>query len=244
MTEQQWLASTDPQWLSSTDPAAMLRWMTAHPGGKGTVRWGGPFSIPSDRKLRLFACACALQIGAESLEAYGDEGERLVDPLAVAAAWCQAPHIPEQRAAVLREIFGNPFRPLPAYRSDDEEHSAAWLFNANVLAIAQGIYEGEECKRCRGHGYEVYYSATGGHGHCSDCGGAGRISIWNNQAAWDALHDSLVDAGCTSEHVLRHCRGEEPFPDLVRGMDDPYWRSLRGPHCKGCWLIDILLGKE
>jgi hypothetical protein len=39
------------------------------------------------------------------------------------------------------------------------------------------------------------------------------------------LADALEDAGCSSEEILGHCR--KP-----------------GPHVRGCWLLDLVLGKE
>ena len=39
------------------------------------------------------------------------------------------------------------------------------------------------------------------------------------------LADALEDAGCTNQEVLAHCRGEKP-------------------HVRGCWVVDLLLGKE
>ncbi len=39
------------------------------------------------------------------------------------------------------------------------------------------------------------------------------------------LANALEDAGCDNEEILRHCRGE-------------------GPHVRGCWVLDLLLGKE
>jgi len=39
------------------------------------------------------------------------------------------------------------------------------------------------------------------------------------------LADALEEAGCDSEEVLLHCRGD-------------------GPHVKGCWVVDAVLGKE
>jgi hypothetical protein len=39
------------------------------------------------------------------------------------------------------------------------------------------------------------------------------------------LADALEDAGCTNTDILTHCRG-------------------RGPHVPGCWVIDLILGKE
>ena len=38
------------------------------------------------------------------------------------------------------------------------------------------------------------------------------------------LADALEDAGCDDAHVLAHCRGD-------------------GPHVRGCWVVDLVLGK-
>jgi hypothetical protein len=38
------------------------------------------------------------------------------------------------------------------------------------------------------------------------------------------LADALLDAGCDSDSVLSHCRGD-------------------GPHVRGCWVVDGILGK-
>jgi hypothetical protein len=39
------------------------------------------------------------------------------------------------------------------------------------------------------------------------------------------LADALEDAGCGHADILAHCRGD-------------------GPHARGCWVVDLLLGKE
>jgi hypothetical protein len=39
------------------------------------------------------------------------------------------------------------------------------------------------------------------------------------------LADALMDAGCEDEQVISHCRGP-------------------GPHVRGCWVVDLVLGKE
>lgn len=39
------------------------------------------------------------------------------------------------------------------------------------------------------------------------------------------LADALQDAGCDDADVLEHCRGA-------------------GPHARGCWVVDLILGKE
>ena len=38
------------------------------------------------------------------------------------------------------------------------------------------------------------------------------------------LADALQNAGCANEEMLAHCRGE-------------------GPHARGCWVVDLVLGK-
>jgi len=39
------------------------------------------------------------------------------------------------------------------------------------------------------------------------------------------LADALMDAGCDHDDILGHCRGD-------------------GPHGRGCWVVDLVLGKE
>lgn len=39
------------------------------------------------------------------------------------------------------------------------------------------------------------------------------------------LADALQDAGCENADILAHCRGE-------------------GPHVRGCWVVDLVLGKQ
>jgi hypothetical protein len=43
--------------------------------------------------------------------------------------------------------------------------------------------------------------------------------------AMPILADALQDAGCDSDDVLAHCRGP-------------------GPHVRGCWVVDLVLGRE
>jgi hypothetical protein len=39
------------------------------------------------------------------------------------------------------------------------------------------------------------------------------------------LADSIQDAGCDHPEILTHCRGD-------------------GPHVRGCWVVDLVLGKS
>jgi hypothetical protein len=50
----------------------------------------------------------------------------------------------------------------------------------------------------------------------------------HDEAAFDRLPllaDALEDAGCTDTAILEHCRGP-------------------GPHVRGCWVVDLLLGRS
>jgi hypothetical protein len=87
------------------------------------------------------------------------------------------------QAELLRDLFGNPFRPIPM--------DPAWLRwgEGSVPKIAQAIYD----ERCFGD--------------------------------LPVLADALEDAGCTAMDILTHCRHP-------------------GEHVRGCWVIDLLLGKQ
>jgi hypothetical protein len=89
----------------------------------------------------------------------------------------------EQRG-LIRDVFGNPFRPSPPLRPA----VLAWN-DATVRRIAEGIYEDRAF---------------------------GRLPI---------LADALLDAGCEDEELPVHCRSE-------------------GPHVRGCWAVDLILGKS
>jgi hypothetical protein len=86
-----------------------------------------------------------------------------------------------EQAALLRDIFGNPFRPVTL--------NPAWL-TSDVLALARGIYDDRAFDRM------------------------------------PILADALQDAGCDNDDVLTHCR------------------DAALAHVRGCWVVDLVLGKS
>jgi hypothetical protein len=196
---------TEAEWLQSADLEPML----------GFLR-----DKASDRKLRLFAVACCRvwpidthadgadvptvvalaerwadgdgAAGAELHHIFADRNVHDHTPtgaVGLRASGFDAAHEfhaarlfekGEALATLLREIIGNPFRPVqipPPWRT------------SNVVGLAQAIYEERAFERM------------------------------------PILADALEDAGCTDADVLGHSRS-------------------RGPHVRGCWLVDLLLGKK
>jgi hypothetical protein len=86
-----------------------------------------------------------------------------------------------EHADLLRDIFGNPFRPVtlsPTWRTD------------TVLALARQMYDSRDF------------------------------------STMPILADALQDAGCDNDAILAHCRDASAI------------------HVRGCWVVDLVLGKE
>jgi hypothetical protein len=90
-------------------------------------------------------------------------------------------------AGLIRDIFGNPFRPVVVAPS---------CLTPQVVALAQAVYDQRELP-------------------------AGTLDV----AQLAVLADALEEAGCDNANLLTHLRGP-------------------GPHVRGCWAVDLLLGKE
>lgn len=330
---------TEAEWLAGTDPQQLLDVLTR----------------TSDRKLRLFACACCRQVwhlltdarsrqAVETAERYADgevSGEELSSASGLAyRAWVAAgpassptadrlfPALsvttirPDQdfrpqadlwvilerngvsrtiQATMLRDIVGNPYRPVVRYQGTNAVTVATvqgvsrylpladWL-SPTVFGVAQRAYEerpGRKCELCKWRGVDWGKRKN----DCPACHGTGRIEDGTlDPDTLAVLADALEEAGCANEDVLRHCRGQEPWPPndeekrhrlqtsgrrvlCARGccfecescsakpgspilcqnclelrrlcaLTQNGWRPLRGPHVRGCWVLDLLLGKE
>jgi hypothetical protein len=218
---------TETEWEMSNDPRRMLQVIEA--------------SLPSERKVRLFNAAICRRYWEylpEESKAILSESELLADGLVQrgsgefdlchranaivgpldrkyptkrypnaktrirrdsAAAVCYAvipnelwgavsyfweinPAEKEWHSAILRDVFGNPFRQVSL------DPSSVMCGGAKLMSIAQAIYDNR---------------------------GFDRLPL---------LADALEGAGCTNAYLLAHCR-------------------QLGPHFKGCWAVDLILGK-
>lgn len=271
---------TESEWLASVDPRAMLEWLTA-PAAPSSDRPRIYERHPSDRKLRLFACACAYEMGRKDArkmlaeaEAWADSGlepDEVPQVVPAGFAWCYYPEAyyaasewatsiatvsKAARAALLRDMVGNPFRPVDIYPatipleggrrtrfvgSGDDERLLIlpdWL-TPLVESLAKGAYD----ERSPGGTLDP-----------------DRLAI---------LGDALIDAGCEETvacdvckgHGFFHRRGDYPhscadecaaYPSVGRPCDgtgrvpNPLLAALRepGPKYRGLWVVDALLGKE
>lgn len=119
-----------------------------------------------------------------------------------------------EQAHLLREIFGNPWRPV-------------------TVAL-------DGCLVCGGEGWHGSLENKWDRVQCFSCGGKGKWSRFLTPAvlriAEDAYHlrdwsrltilsDELEAAGCDNADILNHLRGPVP-------------------HVRGCWCLDLLLGKD
>jgi hypothetical protein len=83
-------------------------------------------------------------------------------------------------ARVLRDLFGNPFRPVT--------FSPSWR-TSSALALAATMYDSHDF------------------------------------TPMPVLADALEEAGCDDAGILSHCREQ-------------------GTHVRGCWVVDLILGKS
>lgn len=236
---------TEAKWLRSADPRRMLDYVWPR-GGAATAGTAAP---GFQRRLTLYCAAVcrayfpdwdhAPAVMRETVAVH----ERYADGKAskseiVEAGPVQDPPTPAPvRAALLREIFGNPFRPVVWDRSAD---------------AAFGMECNEAFADCR----HPFVALSGGTLRWND-GAAPKIaqSIYNGRRFEDmpVLADALLDAGCENEVILAHCRGMGRCSCGGRHLfgkgrshaacGGSGWIPLGAGHARGCWVIDLILGK-
>lgn len=262
MTREEWLASGDPARMLGCfgeRPREAL-WRPSPGGGREEIR---PYPRVSDRQLRLFACACCRLFLARARDAWPGERADTEAACRAAEAWADgvkpssfSAHTvlrqeaagaaqdalrlacvsSEEKAALLREIVGDPCR-------------AVGLFPAGAprprRVRVREVERGRELYR-----YVIppwltdEALALAGHAYAS-----------RDFSGLPVLADMLEEAGCLEEPLLRHLRGWERCPADCGGdvlsrpggcalIDCCGWRPLRDPHVRGCRALDLLLGKE
>jgi hypothetical protein len=232
---------TEAEWLACVDPSPGLEFL------RGRV---------SDRKLRLFACACchrlshlitdkrvssAVTIAERFADGLAGDGERtnarkMAQQAAQSRAVTRRPKVPKWERRLASTAY---------YATAREAMEAAW--HVPQLAEAVLIWRAGGYNACD---WEMIRKTEWIH-HTAILrdifGNPFRpVSVtpawlgWNDgtvsnlaqaiyyERAFDRLPilaDALEEAGCTNADILNHCRQS-------------------GEHVRGCWVIDLILGKQ
>lgn len=255
-------ALTEAQWLSNTSPYVLLRYLQQHCVITRTV--GGR------RRLRLFCCACCRQIwpllddsGRRVVEMSEQFAQGLARKSALTLVWHQAQAVSGASMERMRRGVGDyPADHLAATVNEIKlAHSLAqaaeWtasprfavrsaeivsLVTASAVVQQRGelsqeenarSYEAAAARQCgplRDIFGNPFRSVAVDPGWLAWRGGlvtsmARKMSETGDFSDLPILADAVEEAGCASEDILVHCRQS-------------------GEHVRGCWLIDLLLGKD
>jgi hypothetical protein len=222
---------TESDWVNATDPTPMLEFL------RGRV---------SDRKLRLFGAACCRRNWAEMKQGRGRDAVEVVERFADGLAGDD-----ERRLAL--SIF-----------HDTSDTATDWDWADNAAAHAMAATMGDSCVDAAAWAAEAVpvgawsYSEARASEQSHQCrllrdivGNPFRpVAVepaWLTptvtglaRAAYDGralpsgeldfarlavLADALEEAGCTDVGLLGHLRGP-------------------GPHVRGCWALDTVLGRS
>lgn len=251
---------TEQDWLTCESPRLML---------DACAVGATPLLKPlSERKRRLWVEACRLlnwpTIGATA--AWGDLQSTVGLDDAI-YFWTSSRYgeksLPlAKRADLLRDIVGNPWRPV---EMSQQTISCEGCGGEGGWLRGDGIdTRWRDCHLCHGKGSrpgprlgitadvlavaQAAYDSTAEDGTLDSV----RLSI---------LADALEEAGCAEEPLLRHLRGQERCPcrdeaDRITRTTDRFavascgdcggngWRSTPGSHVRGCWALDLVLGRK
>jgi hypothetical protein len=226
---------TEAKWLTSDDPTAMLR------------------ALPTDasaRKLRLFTAVCCRRVqhttrNPDLADAgfYIEALERVADGAMTATEWSEV----VARLAQLRhdvidrtlDVLTADFCTFLTALDDPPAEGALWaLVNANIALgnfrrrpEAHEVGGSPEAKVQAPLLRDIYGNpfrpVTFSPEWRTDTTLTLARQMYDSRefSAMPILADALQDAGCDHEDVLTHCRGE-------------------GPHVRGCWVVDLVLGRE
>lgn len=213
---------TEAEWLACSDMNRMFEFLSGR---------------TSDRKLRLFACACfgriwdrlpaTIRRAVEISERYASG---LADELEWAATWTASEPPFDDPIAAMIWLAGRP----PTSRTGLEE--AGWAVMAAVSLMVEPTEEAawyaflaEEAALLR-EVVNPFLLAPLVHSWHSWHDG---LLVSMAQQMYDSrdfsdlpiLADALEEAGCTNQDILAHCRSG-------------------GEHVRGCWVVDLLIGKQ
>jgi hypothetical protein len=215
------------EWLKATDPGPMLEFL------RGKV---------SDRKLRLFAVACCRRTWhlltsepgkrvVELAEKYADHGVTASDLLrANVRAFSAEVYVDSSCAG---GVEGWRAAVESSATTSDAVYSTTYELQGGAKAISSLLAEREAqaslLRDIVANPFATPWTIDSACLRWND-GTVVRIAteIYEERAfeRMGVLADALLDSGCDDENLLAHCREQ------------------KGVHTRGCWVIDLVLGKE
>jgi hypothetical protein len=218
---------TEAEWLACSDSYSMLRFLDKK---------------ISDRKVRLLACACCRRLWGHLRDERSREAVCVTERYADSSA--SKAELRRSRQAV---------RAAQQEIPRDGKHEVEWNAYGVIALVAtekdfiKAIDEAWVVARSPATGIRVARDPFPANLLRESVGNPFRISLlnpawlaWNygtvckiaqaiyEERAFDRLPilaDALEDAGCDNADILAHCRSE-------------------GPHVRGCWVVDLILGKQ
>jgi hypothetical protein len=195
----------------------------------------------SERKLRLFNCGCCRRhwhlFSESALREAVEAAEQVADGLLEYA--CTQP--PKKISSELERVFqaveaveakrwpqSAAGKVLSAYRPD-----YGWVWEVLAYGPDDGEYgEASNELRCQAELFRCVFGnpfrpvVFAPQWRTSDVVALAR-SIYESRdfSAMPILTDALMDAGCEDVELLGHCHSS-------------------GPHVRGCWVVDLVLGKQ
>jgi hypothetical protein len=230
---------TPDEWEAATEPQQMLRFVR---------------DKASDRRLRLFACAClrrVLTLLGDSLvnrktvefaerfadglatrnelhgQAWGPPGR--ASPVVLWSAFAAAETAAQYGAGVVRLSAVGRF-PLGTAGSSADLALVEEMMSPEQQAWAEAAEQDERLAQAHAArdiiGNPFRPVAFDPRWRTADTVGLAR-AIYEDRAfeRVPLLTDALMDAGCGDNQLLAHCRSD-------------------GPHVRGCFAVDLVLGKE
>jgi hypothetical protein len=245
---------TEAEWLAATNPRPMLAYLDAQ-------------GLLTDRKQRLHDCACVRRIWHLLIDERGRRAVETAERFADRTATLEELREAQAEALAAADARAIPYFYLGAgnpnsYAALSAAAGAAWEFRSGTdplsRAVAafsqQGLIDkgltGQQITKAK-HAELAVQTALAREIFGSPFRPAPAIArawlTWNcatirklaesayaertpaegtlEAARLTVLADALEDAGCTDANLLGHLRGP-------------------GPHVRGCWALDLVLGKE
>jgi len=227
------VAVTEEVWMKATDPNPMLNFLR---------------DKASERKFRLFAIACCrrvlehwtdprskavIEVTEEFVE--GKVGER---DLAQARSQAELVYVHENIGVIRDAAMAAYTLSLNDFVSPD-----GTAYDKGGLPVAYGSSDLAAKAGSRSKNYHAERNVQSDHVRDIFGNPFRPLTIdpdWQTTTVTDLawtmydnrafdqmpiLADALEDSGCDNHEILQHCRGDVP-------------------HVKGCWVVDLILGKE